>query len=267
MKERIKIDAATVIDLLAIKHSQDVFVPECKMGSSHGGMSMRMDGWAMRKSWVNFKCIGYEVKVARGDWLRDDKYRLYMPFCHEFYFVCPSGLIQVEEVPADCGLVYVSKTGTKLFTKRRAPHRDIEIDPDIYLYVLMWRTATTREYIYETSAEKCQRFVDDKKCNTVLGLDVSKKIRRIIDTKIDDLAAENCKLRSENVKLAKIRNVCKELGITNASIWDARKQVEEAVTRYTSSGLLARVDATLNALMLLKRDMTPIEPKTQAKKD
>ena len=52
-KETPTIDAAKIRQLLADKHSKDVFVPECKGGSTWFSDHDRLDAWAMARSWKN----------------------------------------------------------------------------------------------------------------------------------------------------------------------------------------------------------------------
>lgn len=60
------------------------------------------------------KIIAFEIKVERSDFLKDlkdfkKKHRFALRISDEFYYVCPWGLIQKEEVPEDAGLMYVNK--------------------------------------------------------------------------------------------------------------------------------------------------------------
>ena len=91
------ITAKTILDLLLTKHEKDVCVPECKTGKSYGGFH-QMDLWTMARSWSKSKVTVYEIKVARNDFLRDDKWRSYLSFGNEFYFACPPGLIDKSEL-------------------------------------------------------------------------------------------------------------------------------------------------------------------------
>lgn len=69
--------------------------------------------------------VAYEVKVSRSDFLAElrkpAKRQLGMALSHEFYFAVPKGLVSVEEVPADCGLVEMAGTRSKV--ARKAPRR------------------------------------------------------------------------------------------------------------------------------------------------
>jgi len=115
--------ACDVIDLLRTKHTPDVFVSECKMGPQG---SHRLDAWVMLRTWSPPTIIGYEVKVSRGDWLRDNKWPVYATVCNLFYVVCANGVARPEEVPEGVGLIWVSKGGKKLITKRKAARKEVE---------------------------------------------------------------------------------------------------------------------------------------------
>ncbi len=136
------ISSKTILEALSYKHSEDIFIPECKNGSSFGG-HLRMDAWVLKRSWAHPLAIGYEIKVSRGDYEADEKWRGYMEYCNEFYFVCPSNLIQPDELPDDTGLFWLSKTGTRLYKKKKAKYRNLTIPEDLYRYILMWRTKIT----------------------------------------------------------------------------------------------------------------------------
>ena len=132
--------AAELTTRLAARHAKDVFVAECNLGSAHANCR-RLDAWAMRKSWSPFTTVGYEVKVARSDFLRDDKWQAYLPATHEFYFVCPRKLIDPRELPDGVGLLW-TLGAERLQVKRKAPRRtpDPEALVRLMAYVLMSRT-------------------------------------------------------------------------------------------------------------------------------
>ncbi len=52
---------------------------------------------------------GFEIKMSRSDYLRDDKWHLYSAFCSSLSIVCPKGLIEKSEVPDPFGLLYVDR--------------------------------------------------------------------------------------------------------------------------------------------------------------
>ncbi len=141
----IKIDSQHVTKLLREKHWNSVFISQCKNGPTWGylgskGWLLILDAWVMKKSWAHPLTIGYEIKINRSDFLADDKWSRYLDYCNEFYFVCPPGLILLNEIPLEVGLYYVTKSGKSLRSQRKAVYRDIEIPEEFYRYILMCRT-------------------------------------------------------------------------------------------------------------------------------
>lgn len=139
------ITAKAILELLRAKHAEDVFVPECKTGPSQGHDHSRFDAWVMKKSWANAATIGYEIKVSRSDFLRDQKWPNYLPFCNSLYFVAPRAIILPSEMPEGVGLITVSEGGTRLTTSRKAAYRSIADPAQLLRYILMCRTRITTE--------------------------------------------------------------------------------------------------------------------------
>ena len=176
------IKSEDVAALLRVKHADDIFVPECKTGPSQGHYHSRLDAWAMKRSWAHPLVIGYEIKVTRSDFLRDEKWRSYLPFCNQFSFVCPAGLIRVDEVGEDAGLIWVSLTGTRLYTKKKAPFRDVEIPDSIYKYILMSRTRITdpnqdQKHGRKSRAEQWAQWLKEKHQWHEIGYLVGQKVQ------------------------------------------------------------------------------------------
>ncbi len=136
------ITADDVMTALRLKHASDVFISECKNGETWNSSGMlRLDAWVLKRTWSPLTTIGYEVKVSRQDFEQDQKWPSYLDLCHEFYFVCPSGLIRATDVPASVGLIWVAKSG-RLHTKRKAEHRQPDTDKlnGLLTYALMSRS-------------------------------------------------------------------------------------------------------------------------------
>lgn len=129
-----------IIDVLASKHTRDIFVPHCKTGPSWGGCGrLVLDAWVMPFSWTR-PIIGYEIKINRSDFRRDRKWAGYLEYCNLFYFVVPWGLVEPREVPAEAGLCYLTKSKSSIRYIKRAPSRWWHMIPQgIFQYVLMWR--------------------------------------------------------------------------------------------------------------------------------
>ena len=139
-----------IIDKLKLRHSKDVFVPKCKTGPTWINHHLRiLDAWTMKKTWMIFDSIGYEIKVSRGDFKADKKWPDYLEYCNRFFFVCPWGMIDPGEIEnKDVGLMWVCKTGDRIMTKKRSQRREIEIPVGLILHVIMSRTIIMRKNEY-----------------------------------------------------------------------------------------------------------------------
>lgn len=79
-----------------------VYVPEF----TYGGRRIDAAIIDTSKRWIR----GFEIKVTRSDFLRDEKWYEYTQFCSSLSIVCPEGLIMKEEVPRPFGLLYILGT-------------------------------------------------------------------------------------------------------------------------------------------------------------
>jgi len=230
----IRITSGDIERLLKAKHEEDVFVPQCKTGATFsGGRVHILDAWVMKKSWAHPLTTGYEIKVSRGDFLHDEKWRAYLPFCNAFYFVCPTGMIKPEELPADTGLMYVSKTGTKLFTKKKAPYRseNLTLEP-IYKYVLMHRAKISRARDITNQIEDWSDWMAQRDADKQLGYNVSRKIRQLVATRVHAVEADNKRLEKQNEQLQQVKEVLDKLGLGAGSMYayGLEQRIKDAAT-------------------------------------
>lgn len=130
-------NAKEVIEALRKRHGSNgrewAFFEELRAGTGYknirAGMNpeQRFDAWAINlypsKSHMT---VVYEVKVSRSDFLHEianpTKREQALQHSNEFYFAVPAGLVQLDEVPEECGLLYVNDDLT-IKTIRKAPHR------------------------------------------------------------------------------------------------------------------------------------------------
>lgn len=210
----MSITAKDIERLLAQRHDSDIFVPQCKNGSTYytDGLQI-LDGWAMAKSWKNPKFTGYEIKVSRGDFIRDDKWRKALPLCNEFYWVAPQGVIAPEEVTAECGLIIVSKGGMRLFIKRKAPYREIETPIDLIYYILICRTHIRGERVVPSKAEQWRDWLAMKDEHKEIGYNVSRKIQELFRERVTKVESENRVLRDEIKKFPEVEQTLLRLGL------------------------------------------------------
>ena len=76
-----------------------VYVPEF----TYGGRRIDAAVIDVSKRWIR----GFEIKMSRSDWLRDEKWQEYSRFCSSLSVVCPEGLIQADEIDSPFGLLWI----------------------------------------------------------------------------------------------------------------------------------------------------------------
>lgn len=219
--------------MLAAKHASDVFVPECKDGPTYTRSHLRLDAWVLLKTWSPITTIGYEIKVDRGDWRRDDKLHQYMPLCNLLYVVAPKGIVPADELPSGVGLMEPVGTAGRLLTRRKAARREVNLPAELMVYVLMCRAKITRDSNDYAAIDgrgwrtkQLREWVDGKEERRSLSYAVSRKIQQVFDEQERELNAE----RRRNDELASVRKRIEELGFDPAqplSTWQVQARLEE----------------------------------------
>lgn len=222
-------NAESVINVLAAKHSEDVFVKECKTGPTQAASYSRFDAWVMAKSWANPLCTGYEVKVSRSDFVQDEKWYGYLPYCNQFYFVCPSKLIDPSEIGEQAGLIYIC--GSRAITKKKAPYRDVQIPESIFRYILMCRARIGGDWTdapRQDRLEQWKRWLAERKEKRELGWQVSRSIR----DHVSSVETESHRLKRENDSFLAIRESLLKLGLIDSTDrhvcdWQVNQRIAE----------------------------------------
>lgn len=244
-----KWDAATLERMVLKRHSDDVCVPQCKTGptqSAKRGELAILDVWTMSRSWAHLSFVGYEIKVSRSDFLRDDKWPRYLDVVNCFYFVTPPGLLKPEEVPGNCGLL--EPRGGRLKTRKAATRHEIEPPAELMVYVLMARAAIGREALGLVDQDQrtalWEEWLRKKDETRDLGYRVSEKVRRLTN----QLRAECEKARAERDRLGPVRDALVALGLDpdRTSQWNL-----DALLSKRAAGLDAR--KATDALATLRR--------------
>lgn len=232
MRPKRNITASDIVKALATRHSKDVFIPECKNGPTVFGPHSRMDVWAMKKSWSAPAIYGYEIKISRNDFFQDNKWHDYLSLCSDFYFVCPPKVISVSEVPEQAGLLWTSTNGTRLFNKKKAPHRDIDPPIELMFYVLMQYAPTGFNYEHEfwryqnyNKDEFWRAWLEKKEINRDLGYKVKTALRAKIHKEILDVRSENKRLKSHMIELERLSVIADKVGLRLADWTDYETEV------------------------------------------
>ena len=214
----MKITATIIKKALQHRHKKDVCLSECKTGPSWDnpkGVKI-IDFWAMARSWSKPAVWGYEVKVSRQDFLKDDKWQAYLPYCTDFYFVCPAGIIEPNELPQDVGLLIISKNGARLYCKRKAVRRHVAIPESLYRYILMSRAEIGASTYFRdelTKKEFWQQWLIDKQVDKRFGRMVSVALATRIKEEILAVRRENDRLQSQISGLEEIKRFARANGV------------------------------------------------------
>lgn len=235
----VAMTAKQCVEALQGRHSEDLTVPECKDGPTHGAAFCRLDLWVMTRSWKHPTLTGYEVKVSRGDFLGDQKWPGYLPLCNQLYFACPAGLLDPAEIPEQCGLVYCYLNPCRVITKKKAVHRAIAEPTQLFRYVLMCRSVMKQEWdgIDEdgATARKIRRaaefrdYLDGRGSLRDLGYRVGKKLREAFTQLETGLQCENERLKRELSRFEELAVWLKENKI-QINGWDVKRKVEQLAT-------------------------------------
>ncbi len=141
--------SADLASALYRRHRDWVVFKELRIGCGfNGGNELSIDVWAIKPA-ASSGCpaISYEIKISRGDFLRDLKSPLKQRgarlFSDQFFYVAPPGMIKPEEVPDWAGLMEPYKpeyweNWKSLKTMVPAPFRSKEM-PSWPLVVSMMR--------------------------------------------------------------------------------------------------------------------------------
>jgi hypothetical protein len=113
------INSDLILDKLELLYPPDshAFFRELRIGTGHGRDSeQRFDAFSIHymKGKRNVVTV-FEIKTSRSDLLselkRPLKRRAGIRLSHHFYFVTPAGMMKIEEVPVETGLMEVSPDG------------------------------------------------------------------------------------------------------------------------------------------------------------
>jgi|GEM_PF-2676143 len=226
----------TALDIkgaLARHHTKDVFVDECKNGPTWSSTGLALlDAWALLRTWSPLTAIGYEVKVSRADFEKDQKWPQYLPLCHAFYFVSPPSIIKSVDLPKGIGLKYITKSGT-IHTKLRAERHEPDAEKFTLLlcYVVMCRTQIVKDTMKAPTPDRLtliRTWVEDADRRKELAPVVSKHLQeRFAEMQKEVLEARNMKSQAQ-----RFAEELAMLGITwnpNDNTWSHNSEVSQQI--------------------------------------
>lgn len=135
------------------------------------------DVYALKKSYANHQATAYELKVSRGDFLRDvnnGKYQRYLPHCTRLLFAVPAGLVKKDEVPAECGLIVRGPKGWAV--QKTAPARQWKPDVTVLLSLIFRGYEMEKEGRDLRDRERWQRNLTLSQAAAEFGINLARRI-------------------------------------------------------------------------------------------
>ncbi len=129
-----------------------LFLRELRLSTGRiNSSAQRLDAFALNcLPHLAMKRVCYEVKTSRADYLCELKHplkrRVGMRYSNEFYFVAPGGMLDLKEIPAECGLIEAGVATFeewKMLIKRQAGF--FYFDPERGEYCVMTVPAPWRD--------------------------------------------------------------------------------------------------------------------------
>ena len=264
MNEKKKVTSAEIKIALAEKHGGDFFLTECKSGSTwmtpKGDMKI-LDALAIRKSWTRPCFTGYEIKVSRGDFLRDAKFYTYEELCNCLYIVCPKGMIERTELPESVGLMYYDPEKKTLTTRKKAIFRLIEYSPDLLLYIIFSRLDSDRYPFFSSREEHFRAYVEHRESSRCLGRHVSSRLIQENAELVGKLEAVE-RFRQENDEYWDIVKVLDAHHIWSWSSKTRAQALDEALSR-TCPEDISSIRKSLEVVVERLRRIEETKPKDQ----
>src|SRR3990172_4981 len=231
------ITSGKIISILEKKHSKDVFVPECKNGETWGARDLlKLDAWVLVRTYSPLITIGYEIKCSRADFEADQKWTSYLDLCHQFYFVCPAGLIRATDLPSNIGLIWASKD--KLHTKHKAERRqpDIEKMNRLLIYVLMSRSKIVADMnaVHAPDPKTRLEYIRDSIADATARKELSYIVKGHIREVSEALHKKESKLTFREQDMKRFEKQLAKLGITwnsDSHNWQDTEKVSQSIDK------------------------------------
>jgi hypothetical protein len=190
------------------------------------GQKGRLDAWSIKPSWGKDQITGYEVKVNRHDFIQDDKWQRYLTTCNNFYFVCPTNLINISEVPESAGLFYISEKLTTMQCKKKSPYREVVLDSTFLLGILINRLSDNAlSDKPKTRQERIKEAIVNLQ-NEKLGQYWGKNYGHKLWMKLEEIKNTNDNLEEQIKQYEEVKKFLESAGIlTNENhTWNSYKQ-------------------------------------------
>jgi hypothetical protein len=211
--------SAQIVHMLLERYpSADGWACFAELADATGYQKQRTADFVAISTWPSkgYRAIGFEIKVSRGDFLRElqrpEKRRHLEEVCAECWFVAPAGLLKVEEIPEGWGLLEVLNGAEeeKLRAKLQARHRDPKPWSMPFMAAIVRRCADADPVMPASAwrfAGRDLTLADLRKLLDVLGNRDHQRLREEVAKQADNDRAR----REHGKELAKLRNAVAEV--------------------------------------------------------
>lgn len=124
---------------------------ELRVSSGYTRGEQRVDFWEMNTyPSNNYERNAYEIKISRSDFSAElrkpQKRRPALMLSNRFYFVAPAGIVPIEKLPIDAGLIEVVEKPYGLTLKKTVEAPWLDTEPPPWGFVASLIRRVDREY-------------------------------------------------------------------------------------------------------------------------
>lgn len=195
--------------------------------SNWGEAPARADVVGIKPSYNRFCLSVYEVKISRADFLSDirsEKWKLYLPHCHRFYFAMPSGIVTRADIPDPAGLYVKGPKGWSVV--KGAKKLDSEVSEETLKALIFSKTrlpARQRRRLEINNLLYFSRHREDQERRKLFGKKVAEALRNY-ETYYNDRGKLRDKLEEVEELLKDFADV---VGSERPWIWSIRDRIKE----------------------------------------
>lgn len=209
---------------------KEYYLTEVKNGGTYTPSNQGLlifDAVHIRRSWTNPCITIYEIKVSRGDFLQDNKWKLYLQYCNQFFFVVPKGMIDRNELPEDIGLIYYNPDTKGLVTKQKAKWRECENPDDMYKYIIYSRLGENQYPFYDDKVAYAKDYIENRAEKKYIGHRLGTKMAEDLEKAYKRLEY----LSTSETKIKAFEDILEVLYKHGLSTWgDIPKTIDEALS-------------------------------------
>lgn len=252
-----KVDTSTIRDHLAEIFSEAAgYACLFEVANGTGSNARTFADAVVMSLWPSrgFEIVGYEIKVGRGDWLKElkqpEKAWPVMQYCDRWYLLSAPGVAKADEIPGPWG--WQEFDGGKLRTKKAAPALEAKPISRTFVASMVRRPVRDVEAMARNVAEKRRK---------ELETDFDRRVKQAVEY-------ESLRVREAEVKLQAIKVATgidlHSYRVTDEKVAAALKfaMAADPFGRYGGlESVVARMQTALSDLQALQMQVSEFTPK------